>query len=75
MSELDKLKLQINFHEKMFFVSLASLLAMLGWIANNLNSSSFEMLLLVLLSAFATVLFGGWHYRKIHALIDKVGDL
>ena len=72
MGELDKIKAEISFHEKMFFAALAVIIGLIGWAASNfLNVPSF-ILLLILVAVFASSVFGVFQYRFIKRLIKEL---
>jgi len=75
MGELDKIKLEINFHEKMFFSALAVLLALLGWMVLNFKSVEETILLLAMVSSVLSSGIVVRSYFQIRALINKVGEL
>jgi len=75
MGELDKIKLEINFHEKMFFSALAVLLALLGWMVLNFKSAEETILLLAMVSSVLSSGIVVRSYFQIRALINKVGEL
>ncbi|MBT4330025.1 MAG: hypothetical protein HOD58_08885 [Gammaproteobacteria bacterium] len=75
MSELDRIKLKISFHEKMFFSALAVLLALLGWMVLNFKSAEEVILLLAMISSVLSSGVVVRSYFRIRVLIDKVGEL
>ena len=75
MSELDRLKLEIGFHEKMFFSALAVLLALLGWLTIHFETEGLLVLGLAMGSSLITIGVAARSYMKIRALIQKVGEL
>ena len=75
MSNLDKIKAEISFHEKMFFAALAVIIGLIGWAASNfLNVPSF-VLLLILVGVLASSVFGVFQYRFIKRLIRELEDV
>lgn len=75
MSELDRLKLEIGFHEKMFFSALAVLLALAGWLAIHFESEEMLILWMAMGSSLIATGITVRSYLKIRALIQKVGEL
>ena len=69
MSKLDRLKAEISFHEKMFFVALAIILALTGWAFENYLTVSVWVLILVMLALFCAIAFGVWNYKQIKMLL------
>jgi hypothetical protein len=67
MSELDRLKLEIGFHEKMFFSALAVLLGLLGWLAVHFETEG----ILVLVLATGSSLIMNW--RSCTFLLEDQG--
>ena len=72
MSKLDRIKAEISFHEKMFFTSIAIILGLLGWAANNYLTISFEVLFLSVAGLIGSIGFGVWNYRHIKKLLEKL---
>lgn len=74
MSKLDRIKAEIDFHEKMFFVSIAVIFTVVGWLIEKAPSIGNFMLtggLLVLIFAIA---FSIWNYRQINALLEDLDN-
>lgn len=74
MSKLDRLKTEIAFHEKMFFASVAGMLALIGWLAGNYQTSATWLVACAVLGLMATCGFGIDQYRRIKRLLLDLED-
>ena len=73
MPEIDRIKADIAFHEKLFFAALAIVFALTGWITTHYPDSDVWLLLLALVGLICSVGFGVLQYRAIKQLIKELG--
>lgn len=74
MSKVDRLKTEIAFHEKMFFASLAGMLALIGWLAANYKTSDTWLVAFAVLGLMGSCGFGIDQYRRIKRLLIDLED-
>jgi ABC-type multidrug transport system permease subunit len=75
MSELDEKKLEIDFLQKQFFVALAVMFALLGWMASNYTATNNLIIGLAFVAFFFSVGFVVIVHKKIIMLIREVKEL
>jgi len=75
MSELDEKKLEIDFLQKQFFVALAVMFALLGWMATNYLGAESLIISLAFVAFIFSVGFTFTLHRKICLLIREVRKL
>ena len=75
MAQLDEKQLEIEFLQKQFFVSIAVLFALLGWMSTNYIHADILILSLAFIAFFFSVGFVVIVYKKIKLLIREVGEL
>ena len=71
---MERLKTEIAFHEKMFFASLAAMLALIGWLAANYETSATWLVAAALLGLIGACGFGIDQYRRIKRLLNDLED-
>lgn len=74
MSNLDRLKADISFHEKMFFSALAVMMGVIGWAASNFLNVPLFVMVFALLGVLSSVIFAVFQYRFIKKLIKELGN-
>jgi len=74
MSKSERLKAEIGFHEKLFFSSMALIMALIGWGASNYQTVSEWILLGAALGLLFSIGFGVWNYRQIQKLLEALED-
>ncbi|NND79705.1 MAG: hypothetical protein HKN53_07395 [Maribacter sp.] len=72
MPKIDRIKTEIAFHEKMFFGALAAMLALIGWMASNYQTSTSWLLLVALAGFLGVCIFGIDQYRRIKRLLVEL---
>ncbi len=72
MSKLDRIKTEIAFHEKMFFASMAAMLALIGWLTASYKTTAPWLLALAVLGLLGASLFGVDQYRRIKKLLVEL---
>jgi uncharacterized membrane protein YfcA len=72
MSKLDRIKAEISFHEKMFFVALAVILALTSWAFENYLTIDLWVLVLIMIGLFCSIAFGAWNYKQIKMLLREL---
>lgn len=72
MPKIDRIKTEIAFHEKMFFGALAAILALIGWMASNYQTSTVWLLLVALAGFLGACVFGIDQYRRIKRLLVEL---
>jgi len=75
MSKLDRIKAEISFHEKMFFAAVAAVLALMGWLAANIESDNTILLFLGVCALLGSVIFGLQQYRVVKRLLKALEDV
>lgn len=75
MSESESIKADIAFHEKMFFVAIAALMALIGWMTANYMIVSSLLLIIVLVVSFFSGIYVVYQYRLIKRLIKELKDV
>ena len=75
MSKLDEKKLEIEFLQKQFFVALAVMFALLGWMATNYAIAASLIISLAFVAFFISVGFVVTVHKKIILLIREVSEL
>ena len=74
MPEIDKIKADIAFHEKLFFGALAIVFALTGWMTAHYIDSKLWLLLLAFVVTICAGVFSVIQYRKIKQLIEELGE-
>ncbi len=74
MSKAERLKVEIAFHEKMFFAALAVVIGLAGWSASNFETTTFFILGLAIAGMIFSSSFGIYQYREIKKLIRELED-
>ncbi len=74
MPEIDRIKTEIAFHEKMFFAAVAGLLALIGWLASNYEDVAWWLVALGFFGILGAVGFGIDQYRRIKRLLVELGE-
>ena len=72
MPTIDRIKTEIAFHEKMFFASVAAMLALIGWTVSHYQGITIPVLLLAIAGLVGTSLFGGYQYKRIKKLLMEL---
>lgn len=72
MSHTERLKAEIAFHEKMFFTSIAVIVATIGWTTEKASAISENMHLSALITIMLVTGFSIWNYRKIRTLLKEL---
>jgi hypothetical protein len=75
MTKLDEKKLEIDFLQKQFFVSLAVMFALLGWMSTNYIHADILILSLAFGAFIFSVGFVVIVHKKIKSLIREVREL
>lgn len=74
MSKLERIKAEIAFHEKMFFVSIASMLALIGWLAVNYQEQESWLVFLAVVGLLGVSVFGVDQYKQIKKLLVELEE-
>ena len=74
MSKLDRLKAEIAFHEKMFFSSVAAMLALIAWLSASYTAGPAWLLFLAVLGLLGVSVFGVDQYRRIKKLLVELEE-
>ena len=72
MPKLERVKREIDFHEKMFLGAMAALLALVGWLGSNYSTLSTAFLVMSLLAATGIGGFGIYQYRRVKNLLEEL---
>ena len=75
VSELDEKKLEIDFLQKQFFVALAVMFALLGWMATNYSKTDTLIIGLAFVAFLFSTAFVVVIHKKIRLLILEVRKL
>ena len=75
MSELEEKKAEIAFLEKLFFVGLAAMFAVVGWLATSYQTAEVWLLAVAGFSVLASAVVVLRVYRKIKVCIRELRDL
>ena len=70
MSKIDKIKVDISLHEKMFFGFMAAFFAQVAWIVSNFETIEWWLLLGSFVMLIGTATFCIAKYRTIKRLIQ-----
>ncbi len=75
MSKLDEKKLEIDFLQKQFFVAIAVMFALLGWMGSNHQKLDILILGLSFIAFLISSIFVIITHKKIKSLIKEVSEL
>jgi len=75
MTKLDEKKLEIDFLQKQFFVSLAVMFALLSWMATHYMNANLLIISLAFVAFFFSAGFVVVVHKRIKSLIREVREL
>ncbi|MFT6903936.1 MAG: membrane protein insertase Oxa1/YidC/SpoIIIJ [Oleiphilaceae bacterium] len=74
MSKMDKIKAGIAFNEKLFFVNMTSLFALVAWTVTNYKNVDLWLLIITVTIIIIASIFTFSGYRRVKRLIEELAE-